>query len=209
MSRAILLFLVFALCGRAQDMVTTLEPEVPVSKRVIFLIDTSASMDSDGKIAQAIAAVKDIIRQPIDEMDLAVIAFSDSASRWSGVPEEGVSPGWAKLPSEEAVSAAQSWLDSVSADGGTIFTTPFELAFREPTRDLTIILVSDGRAYIPADIGPLIGSTCLWQEQRVQRGLGKAVVYAIMLDHCQWIHDLVKPTGGGVFQVVKSDGKPN
>lgn len=191
----------------ADTMVTVVEPETPLTKRVMLLIDLSGSMATQNRVSRALAAIEDITKQPIDDMHLAVIAFSDSTRRWPGIPEEGIPKDWAALPSEIAPKKAQEWIEENNCGGGTIYENPFRLALEEPTKDLSIILISDGITEVQGEPANVFNTVRAKQAWRTQQGLGRAVIYGLMLDDCYWMKDLVKENGGGLFQ-LKQDVLP-
>ena len=125
------------------ETVVVVEPPAPVSKNVLFVVDGSGSMEG-ARFSEAVAFVCSTSRQPVDEMNIAVVKFGDDAVRWKGIPEEGVPEGWAALPSEEAPRKAEEFIKHAEVDENR--TNPLAglvLAFNDPAEDLTIILVSD------------------------------------------------------------------
>src|SRR5690606_27366979 len=107
----------------------------------------SGSMHGD-HFDRALRAVRDMFEHPTDDLEVGVIAFNDAAIRWPGRPEperrRPVPPGWASLPSEESVDAANRWLEQLGAGGDTLIIPALSAALSEPRDELSIILVTDG-----------------------------------------------------------------
>lgn len=125
------------------DLIAVVPPQQPVTKHILFVVDVSGSMRGD-KFTQACQAVMDVGGQPVDEMFIGVVAFSDQTKRWPGVPDEGVAEGWAKMPSAEALGAAQGFLHGLGAGGDTLVIPALAQALSDPQESLTVVLVSDG-----------------------------------------------------------------
>ena len=150
-----------------------------LSKRIFFIIDVSGSMKGDGKIGKAIKFVRTIWQSPVDEFEIAVAVFSDNSVRWEGFPSAKDDPhpapkGWAKLPSKDAIDAAQKFLDGYPGDGSTYPTPALEMALKEDRSDLSIVFVTDGD-YSGSTQGVLDDIKKL-QDAREKKGLGKAVI---------------------------------
>jgi Mg-chelatase subunit ChlD len=126
-----------------------LQPKTNISKRILFIVDVSGSMYTDKKIRDGLAFVKQICEQPIDEFEMAIVAFGDRASRWEGYPCDKNDPkpcpkGWAKMPNKEAAEAAQKWLSKHPVNQGTNGIPALEEAFKEEQSDVSVVFVTDG-----------------------------------------------------------------
>ena len=161
-------------------LVTVVEPTERLSKRILFVVDVSGSMQGD-KFAAACQAVTQALQQPVDELEIAVLAFNDTTSRWKGVPEaarEGrhaVPEGWAALPSQEAVEQASAFLLEAGADGDTLVIPALEAALKEGRKELSIVLVTDG--IFQRETGDeVLAAFEAGQRRREERGLGPALL---------------------------------
>ena len=194
------LILLTSIALAQSKMEVVVEPEARVTKRVMFIIDVSGSMTNDNRIPVAIRKMQEITNQPIDDYEFAVIVFSDNIERWEGLPDEDTPKGWAKLPSVEAISNAQKFVSCGRDHDGTDFAPPLIAALSEPRKDLTLVLITDGifdHAYHEAPF--ILNTISSLQQWREKSGLGRAVIYAIELEHKDWLKQLVKLGDGGLF----------
>lgn len=150
-----------------------------LSKRIFFIIDVSGSMKGDGKIGRALKFVRTIWQSPVDEFEIAVAVFNDNSVRWDGFPSGKEDPhptpkGWAKLPSKDAIDAAQKFLDGYPGDGNTYPMPALEMALKEDRSDLSIVFVTDGDYSGPTQ--SVLDDIKKLQEDREKKGLGKAVI---------------------------------
>lgn len=159
-------------------LVMVVEPQARLTKRVLFVVDVSGSMRGD-KLGAACAAVLSALQQPVDEMEIAVIAFNDQPRRWPGIPEEAegrsIPKGWAGLPSQEAVQAAEKFLGELGAGGDTQVIPALREGLAEPRAELSLVLVSDGifQREAPDDV---LAALEAGQKERDERELGRAVL---------------------------------
>lgn len=158
-------------------IVTVVEPKERLSKRILFVVDVSGSMQGD-KFAAACAAVNGAFQQPVDELEIAVLAFNDTTTRWKGIPEAGENPvpeGWAALPSQDAVEDASRFLAEVGADGDTLVIPALREALEEARSELSIVLVTDG--IFQRETGDeVLTALQEGQAQRQERGQGPALL---------------------------------
>lgn len=116
-------------------------------KRVLFIYDCSGSM-SRSDLNKAFVTFAMIAQQPIDSMEIAIIAFDDYLARWPGIPEpkapKPIPKGWAGMPSLVAFQKAQKWLNSLDMGGGTDVLPALQLAFKEKRNEISIVIISDG-----------------------------------------------------------------
>lgn len=200
------------------------EPTAPMSNRILFVLDRSGSMAWGGNNLQtARDEIKKLIKQPLDDLWVGIIAFDHDPVRWAGIPEEGVVPrGWAALPSAEADKQASEFLDSFAANGGTRVVPALTAAFSDSTKvksHLTIVLVTDGAfdectsILVWADHERYAGrrKPPLWSyvrplaETREKAGLAPAQVWILGVesgDQNEDLKELASKTGGG-FYIVK------
>lgn len=197
------LFVLAAVCFGG-ELQTVKEPDGPITKRVMLVLDVSGSMVTQKKIPESLSCLKTIAEQPIDEMELAVLIFSDETKRWDGIPDEDakIPKGWAALPSEEAVKAAQDFVTTNVMNNNTRYLSALQAALSEPRDQLTIVLITDGIGIYAFDQQITLTKVQELQEWRVQEGYGKAVIYAINIGRLQdWLTELVKLGGGGHYRV--------
>lgn len=210
--RAYLILLLVCLVSivYGQELIPVVEPTARVTKNVMLVIDVSGSVKNTGRIPNSLAQLREIANQPVDSMELAVLAFTEEQHRWKGIPEpeNNIAEGWAGLPSENAIKEAQDWLVGVDTGTSTRFTPALETALREPRADLTIFVITDGIAQYAGEPDTTIAAVAGLQEWRVQQGYGKAVIYAIQFGRQQdWLGKLVT-LGGGGFYHLKEDVIP-
>jgi Mg-chelatase subunit ChlD len=193
--------------ARALDVHVEVAPAARLTRRVLFVVDRSGSMQGGG-FTHALGAVRDVLRQPSDDLEVGLLAFNQSTARWPGIPEGGarpVPPGWAALPSEDAVDRASAWLDSLGAGGDTLVGPPLAEALAEPRGDLSIVLVSDG-LFARERTGTLLELVERAQAARVRRGLGRAVLACYGLGDAQGVLARLGEAGGGGY--VREDLPP-
>jgi Mg-chelatase subunit ChlD len=212
MRAAVLLSVLFA----ASPLVQVVAPEVRVTKRLLFVVDASGSMEGQ-RFANACSGVLEIASQPIDEMEIGLIAFEDDHARWPGVPDpapaEGASApegerqlpsGWARLPSKDAVDAASAWLAARPPRGGTQVIPALTAALTEPRRELTVVLVTDGQFY-QEDDAEVLAAIERAQQARAARGWGRAVIVVYGVGD---VHDVLKDVAkrgkGGYFRRMEA-----
>jgi len=164
----------FALGG----IVAVVTPERRLTKRVLFVVDASGSMQGD-KFARACRGVLQIAEQPIDEVEVGVLAFNDETARWPGLPEDHparpVPDGWAALPSAEAVASASAFLAERGAYGDTLVIPALRQALAETRDELSVVVVTDG-VFQRERSDDVLAALAEAQQAREERGLGRAVV---------------------------------
>ncbi len=113
-------------------------PTEPVPKDVVFVLDTSGSMEDDGKIDQARRALSYGLGLLRPEDRFALVAFSIQPRTFRA----------ALLPaSPENRDAARAWLDGLRAEGGTDLAGGLvtALGMVDAKRMSMLVLLSDGR----------------------------------------------------------------
>lgn len=161
-------------------LVVVVQPKARLTKHVLFVVDVSGSMRGD-KFSQACAAVLRITEQPVDEVQIAVLAFNETNVRWAGIPEEHptrpVPKGWAALPSATAIESASAFLAETGAGGDTLVIPALRAALAESRSELSIVLVSDG-IFQREEPDEVLSVLREGQRLREKQGLGQAVVMA-------------------------------
>lgn len=120
-------------------IVTLVAPTQAPGKRLCFVVDISGSMHG-WEIDKAIEAFQTYAGQPIDEGELKVIAFDATANKWPH--------GWKPLPDADAINAAQEWLNGEFQASNSYYTAclpAMKLALKDDVKELTVVVVSDGR----------------------------------------------------------------
>lgn len=177
------------------------EPATPLTRRLMFVVDRSGSMHGD-HFDRALRAVREMFEHPTDDLEVAVLAFNDGTTRWPGRPElerrRPVPPGWASLPSEESVAAANRWLADLGAGGDTLIIPALSVALSEPRDELSVVLVTDG-LFGRERTDDIMGLIAAKQEERERRGLGRAVIACYGLGPTQRILARVAEVGGGGY----------
>ena len=120
-------------------------PEARFTKNVLFLVDTSTSMNGNNRISRAISAFSFIAESSTDEMQFGVCAFGKRIRRWGGIPEEKfeVPPGWAAR-TPQAVERADEWLSRLPLQPRTEVIPGIEHCLSEDRDELTVVLITDG-----------------------------------------------------------------
>lgn len=184
----------------AVQLLVEVAPSTPITRRVLFVVDRSGSMHGD-HFSRALAAVRDMIEHPTDDLEVAVLAFNDAAVRWPGKPEEGrrnVPAGWAALPSDSAVSEAEGWLAALGAGGDTLVIPALRAAMGERRQELSVVLVSDG-LFGRERTDDILGVITSGQAEREAAGLGHAVVAVYGLGPNQKVLCRIGELGGGGY----------
>ena len=157
-------------------LVVVVEPTRPLTTHVVFVVDRSGSM-AGGAFRDALTGFREVAGAPVDELEIAMIAFNNTTVRWPGKPDEETKtkPGWAALPSATAIDEAEAWLLDLGAGGDTYVIPALAEALQLDTDELSIVLVSDGCFGHERD-GEVLGVVAGLQAQRVQRGLKPALI---------------------------------
>lgn len=178
MARHLLVVACALLVALLAELITVVEPEARLTKHIMFVVDVSGSMRGD-KLGAACAAVTGALQQPVDEMEIAVIAFNDQPRRWPGIPEaEGerkIPAGWAALPSQDAVREAEKFLAGLGAEGNTLVVPALQAALAEERKELSLVLVSDG-IFQQESEDEVADALEAGQKKREERELGRAVL---------------------------------
>jgi Ca-activated chloride channel family protein len=107
------------------------------ARNILYLLDTSGSMNEEGKIDQARAALKKFVATLTDKDRFDIVTFGTEAQKYSG-----------KAPhaTEKARADAIAWIDTIRARGGTNIEEAFKEAQDIYLRGGTtsIVLISDG-----------------------------------------------------------------
>ena len=185
----------------AAGFVQVVTPEARLTRRIVFVVDTSGSMRGD-KFGKACSAVLRVAEQPVDEVEIAVIAFNHDTRRWPGIPEEGIPPGWAALPSLQATQAAAAFLAQRGAGGDTQVISALSQALAEPRDELSVVLVTDG-LFVREKTEDVLKALEEGQKQRVKKNLKPAVllVYGIGSE-AEVLRKLGKQGRGGYLREV-------
>lgn len=134
MLRSLWLVVLLAQVAAAQPLeVVRADPDFRMPNRVLFVVDTSCSMD--GRINEAVGAVGLILGS--DEMHVGLITFGDTAERWKS--PEGP---WAPIPWH--LREFLTFVESRTARGGTEIEAALKAAYADKRDDYVIVLVTDG-----------------------------------------------------------------
>lgn len=201
MIRALLVSLLVALPVLAVELHVEVEPQARITRRVLFVVDRSGSMHGD-HFSRALVAVRGMLEQSTDELEVALLAFNDATTRWPGRPEpdraKPVPPGWAALPSDEAVAEANAWLHKLGAGGDTLILPALKDALAEPREELSVVLVTDG-LFGRERTDDIMGLIAARQGEREKLGLGRAVIACYGLGSTQRILARIGDVGAGGY----------
>lgn len=182
---------------------TVVEPTKRLTSRIVLVVDVSGSMKGR-RIEQALAAVHEVMNQPLDDLEIALIVFSEGMRRWPGYrgPEDKDLPdGWGRLPSADTLREAQQWLGAQPSSGGTDPRAALASAVNDPRDDLSVILITDGdfNEHSQLVVGLVQGA----QKARGSIGLAPAVVMVYGVGESAgkmpWMVGLAEDGGGGLF----------
>lgn len=148
---AIILTLLLVLPVNAEDS-WIVEPEQgQVSKNIVFVLDISGSMQPE-ELSRGISTMMTLLEQPIDEMNVAVIAFSDGTYVWPGPKQKGplveqskLPSNWLEMPNKDGLNELHAWVKQLKAGGGTNMHGAIREAVCQNVSPLTIIVISDGQ----------------------------------------------------------------
>lgn len=157
-----------------------------MTTKIAFVVDTSGSMETEGRVQMSLTFARDLLGRPGDELLVQLFAFKASHTRWPGVrpdPNEvrfGPPPpeGWTEFPSVPALESAQRWLNEQGASGGTNPISAMTAALRLDQRDLTVVLITDGE-FGSTTAAQFMAIVEALQKQREKQGLGRAVIFVI------------------------------
>ena len=176
----------------AAELVTVVRGQSRVSKHILFVVDVSGSMYGRA-FTRAVSSVRSLAGQPTDEMQVGVIAFADTAVRWSPTKHST----WAKLPDKKALVAVENFLYQQGPGGGTKVVPALELALQDPKPQLTVVLVTDGIFSEPdADVLKAVEKE---QKQRVKKKRGRALIAVLGVGSKQAILEKLGKTGKGGY----------
>lgn len=130
----------------------------PPNKNILFIIDTSGSMDGK-QVQSAIKMAMSIAEAPVDDLQIALVSFGSSTNRWAGTTDIDPNTGkdmsrnrWSVMPSQDNLTVAYNWLQANRDSGGTSILPAINHAFRsclggkenEKVKELSIFIISDG-----------------------------------------------------------------
>lgn len=148
---AIILVLFCILPVNAEDS-WAVEPEQgQVCKNILFILDISGSMQPE-ELSRGISTMMMLLEQPIDEMNVAVIAFSDTNYVWPGPSQKGplaeqskLPSNWLEMPSKEGLAELHDWVKKLKSGGSTNMHGAVREAVCQNVSPLTIIVITDGQ----------------------------------------------------------------
>jgi len=131
----------------------------PPNKNILFIIDTSGSMNGK-KVQSAIKMAISIAEAPVDDLQIAIISFGSRTHRWAGTTDVDPNTGkdmsrnrWSVMPSLDNLTVAYSWLQANRDSGSTSILPAIHNAFNsclggkgnELVKELSIFIISDGK----------------------------------------------------------------
>ncbi len=170
--------------------------DAPAQPRdVTAVVDVSGSM-SGTKITQARTALRQLLSSLNRGDRFRLIAFSGGVTSYR--------PNWTKATGDE-VTAAQGWVERLTAEGGTNIEAALREAFQLPTPDdrLPIVLfVTDGLPSVGEQNPERIAA-------QAEQAHGRARVFAfgVGYDVNTQLLDRLSAAGRGATQYVQTDGE--
>lgn len=177
------------------SIATVVPQEERFSKNIVVVVDVSGSMNTS--IEESIRSFREVSRQPVDEMNLSVVAFASETAFWD----------WRKLPDQRAVDDAEAWLEMARTRLG-LNTKPiqaFERALALDKEELSVVLVSDGEFWSPPP-NVIVAAIKRFQKEREAAGKRSAVICCIGVDarEKESLAAIAKLGKGGYFRWVKN-----
>lgn len=184
-----------------QDDVTS-GTVVPID--VIFVLDTSGSMNDDGKMGQACKALKRCLLQLRGVDRFSILTFSNTVRQWKD--------GSLLFAAKDNVVGASQWVDEITATGGTNISEALTRAVQLPSntegatsssenRLRTVIFLTDGQPTVgdvnPESILKTLTKTNLSNLRLFTFGVGNDVntqLLDAMADVTRAASDYVRPT---------------
>lgn len=118
------------------------------SPRVMLVVDVSGSMKQFGKLAAAVQwALDNVINIPHDDIEIGVVTFTSTWSRYSYTDDNGERREWFRLPSATGLNCLHEALASLSASGSTDPTGAINHALRSGAQ--TLVFITDGELLHP------------------------------------------------------------
>lgn len=189
------------LADEPAPLVVEVEPRAPLTSRVLFVVDVSGSVRNAGLLGHALGQVRAILEQPVDALQVGVIAFAGLQARWPGQPAPGVPDGWAELPDAEAAEAALDWIEAVQVGSATNVVPALQEALQEPRDGLSVVLVSDGEFPDVAAVPQRTAVLQAVQGWRDREGYGAATLMVYGVGPRQTsLANLAELGGGGYFR---------
>ncbi len=165
------------------------------AKDVTAVVDVSGSM-SGTKIQQARTALRQLLNSLNRNDRFRLIAFSGDVRAYRN--------GWTQASADE-VSAAQRWVEQLTADGGTNIEAALREAFHEtsPSERLPIVLfMTDGLPSVGEQNPERIAS-----QAEQARGHARIFAFGVGYDVNTYLLDRITAAGRGSTQYVQSDGE--
>lgn len=164
-------------------------------KDVIVVMDTSGSMDEDGKIAQARKAMKFVVGKLNGKDRFAVVTFSTMVRK---LHEQLIDA------SDDNKKAAQESIDKLEASGGTniegAIRAAYELAGTESKRPCYVLFFTDGLPTM-GEITDVRALAKLSTEKRP--GHVRMFTFGVGYDVNTWLLDTMAEEGRGQREYVK------
>jgi len=184
-----------------------------MTTKVAFVVDTSGSMETQGRAGMAITFARSILGQEGDDLLVSMYAFKEGYAKWPGVkpdPKEarlGPPPpeGWTEFPGVPQLESAQEWLNAQGSSGGTNPIGAITAALNSSVTNLTVVLITDGEF----EGTSFLAAIAACQTDRVKKKLGRAVIFIIGTgaDAAKVPHlvQVAKTEGGGLHVIRRPE----
>jgi len=190
-------------------------PQARLTTKWAFVVDTSHSITNFGLFNGILKAFVEATARPTDQLKFCLYAFNNQGCftyrKWDLMPARVDQRGKVTKEWKQIVDWLYANTGTMSFGGGAI-----NAALRQKTKDLTVIVVSDGGFTEGGDA--IKGIIKAAQEWRVKQGYGEAIITTIGIENmacvpnypkptnatCQgWMRDIGKTGYGGYFYVYE------
>ena len=170
------------------------KPTRPHTNRILIVVDVSGSMKKK-RFDRAYSQVMSLVRGPVDDAQIGILAFDGGTYRWSGLLELHCPPclgrsckmdssckhppctrktkrcvpdNYASIPNK-LDHVLDALFSTVRQGGSTNVLDAMYKAMHEPRKDLTIVLISDGDFHGSTSEAELLTFVGDWQKWRKTR----------------------------------------
>ncbi|MFT7616644.1 MAG: hypothetical protein ACI97A_000268 [Planctomycetota bacterium] len=172
------------------------KPEEVVAREIIFVVDTSGSMNDDDKIEQAKSALVYGLRtlRPTDRFN--IVTFSTEARTWASKMVDA---------EKTAVAEAITWVKKIKATGGTNIDEALTTALSSLTqgdRLPMVVFLTDGKP----TVGETNEKTIIAHAAKANKSKARVFVFGVGYDVNARLLDIIAEDGHGARDYVTTSG---